>query len=259
MSIVPVQTNLPGIEVSRRAVTPMDLLESMIGKADSIDPTAFATAIEKLKAMHDDERRYQAEVAFDDALNACQASIGRIAPNNPRADTHSKWADYAQIDRVIRPIYTLQGFSIAFSEVAPIQVGKVRIKATLSRSGVSKDYFSEITPSTTGPKGNVMATPTDADAIAQSRAKRYLVLSIFNIAVGIDTEEKVGVPAQPTEDQEAKLQDWADSLRQAPDLPALKGVFADAYSFAKRVGNDPMREMTRVYEERKCHFLGGAR
>ena len=39
-----------------------------------------------------------------------------------------------------------------------------------------------------------MATATDADAIAQSRAKRYIMLDIFNIAVGIDAEEKQGIP-----------------------------------------------------------------
>ena len=132
----------------------------------------------------------QAKIDFDQALNECQSKIGRIAPNQQRNDTHSWWADYAELDRTIRPIYTAAGFSIAFSEVQSLAVGKVRIRAELSRGGISKEYFSEITPSTQGPKGGAMATATDADAIAQSRAKRYLMLSIFNIAVGIDKDEK---------------------------------------------------------------------
>ena len=65
----------------------------------------------------------QAKIDFDQALNECQSKIGRIAPNQQRNDTHSWWADYAELDRTIRPIYTAAGFSIAFSEVQSLAVG----------------------------------------------------------------------------------------------------------------------------------------
>lgn len=152
--------------------------------------------MERLAVMLEREREYQAKVAFDDALNSCQKQIGRIAPNQKRNDTGAWWADYAQLDKTIRPIYTDAEFSVGYSEVEPLCAGKVRIKGTLSRSGISREYFSEITPSTHGPKGNAMATATDADAIAASRAKRYVLLSIFNIAIGLDKEEKAGIPSE---------------------------------------------------------------
>ena len=99
--------------------------------------------------------------------------------------------------------------------------GKVGIRAELSRAGISKEYFSEITPSTLGPKGNAMATPTDADAIALARAKRYLLLSIFNIAVGIDKIEKEGVP-------DDVIEKWTDLLAKANDTAELNRVSLEA-------------------------------
>lgn len=259
MSLVTQQPALPGMDsIAKRSDESLELIRTVLMSEGTA--TEKAAIVRELVALQQSQARFkwegeerQAKIDFDDALNACQSSIGRIAPNVRRNDTQSWWADYTQLDRTIRPIYTSAGFSIAFSEVEALAAGKVRIKATLSRSGISKEFFAQITPSTLGPKGNAMATATDADAIAQSRAKRYLLLDIFNIAIGIDKEEKKGVPAEISQSDEAKLQEWADSLRQAPDLPALKGVFADAYKFAKTVGQG--RPMQEVYEECKRRFL----
>lgn len=240
----------------------MELIQQTLQAARESGLSASETAviIKELVALQQSQERFQwereerqARISFDDALNDCQSKIGRIAPNQNRTDTKSWWADYSQLDRTIRPIYTGAKFSIAYSEVAPIVPGKVRIRAELSRGGITKEYFSEITPSTTGPKGGAMATATDADAIAASRAKRYLLLAIFNIAVGIDKQEKEAIPV--TEEDDAKLQEWADSLRQAPDLARLKNVFADAYKFAKLVGEEPKRKMAEVYEDCKRRLL----
>jgi hypothetical protein len=260
MSIVPVQQSLDGMEQYRREPSTMEMIQEVIRTGG--DPVQMATVIKELVALRQSEERFawereerQSKISFDEALNRCQAKIGRIAPNVNRKDTGSWWADYAQLDRTIRPIYTGEGFSVAYSEVQPIAAGKVRIRAELSRGGVSKEYFSEITPSTTGAKGNALVNATDADAIAQSRAKRYLLIDIFNISVGIDKEEKKGVPDQPTEEQEVRLQEWADSLRECGDLNQLKGIFADAYKYAKSVGDKSKGEMSRVYEECKRRLI----
>ena len=237
-----------------KAITPVELIQQVVRQGG--DPVQMAAVIKELAALQQSQERFQWEreerqsrIDFDDALNRCQAKIGRIAPNVNRQDTRSWWADYSQLDRTVRPIYTAEGFAIAFSEVEPLAAGKVRIQATLSRAGISKTYHCEITPSTTGPKGNQMATATDADAIAQSRAKRYILLDIFNIAIGIDKEEKQGVPID--ENDAARLDEWADALRQAPDLQQLKSVFADAYKYAKSVSDQAKAQMSRVYEEQK--------
>jgi hypothetical protein len=76
-----------------------------------------------------------------------------------------------------------------------------------------------------------MATATDADAIAASRAKRYLLLSIFNIAVGIDAVEKEGIP----DDQ---IGPYLTAIKTAPDRTALKKVYVAAKKAAMDLKDD---------------------
>lgn len=211
----------------KQDVSPLTLIQQTLSSGGNA--AELAVIIKELVALQQSQERFawereerQAKIDFDDALNRCQKQIGRIAPNQSRNDTRSWWADYAQLDRAIRPIYTAEGFSVSYSEVAPLSPNKVRIRATVARAGITREYFAEITPSTKGPKGGEMATATDADAIAQSRAKRYLMLDIFNIAVGIDREEKKGIP---TDDfgtlPESEFADWLAAIEGSGDKDEL--------------------------------------
>ena len=214
-------------------ITPLSLIQSALTKNVAPEVLKELVALQQSMVRFDWEaQERQAKIDFDDALNACQQQIGRIAPNVNRADTRSWWADYAQLDRTIRPIYTAARFSLSYSEVAPLAPGKVRIQATLSRAGVSREYFTEITPSTTGPKGGVMATATDADAIAATRAQRYLALKIFNIAVGIDADEKEGIPGKDvlTQEEYAPLM---EGIENATSPLSLTAAFIKALRTAK--------------------------
>jgi hypothetical protein len=225
-------------------LTPMALLQLAIEKDTAID------VIERLAILQREERQYQANVDFDNALNSCQQAIGRIAPNQKRNDTGSSWSDYANLDRTIRPIYTAVGFSVSYSQVPPITPGKIGVRGTLSRAGISRDhYYSEITPSTTGPKGGVMATATDADAIAASRAKRYVLLDMFNIAVGIDKEEKHGIP-EGKDLPEAEVVERLDWIAQATDNADLKNIYTDALRWAQEAG-DKRAEKAIIEEKNK--------
>lgn len=240
-------------------LSPRDLIEQAFAKCESAaDLERVAGVVEKLVALEQTAERFawereerQLKSDFDDALSTCQKTIERVKPNQKRLDTHSSWADYAQLDRAIRPIYTAEGFAIAYSEVEPIHAGKVRIKATLSRKGISKDYFQEITPSTTGAKGNALVNATDADAIAQSRAKRYLLIDIFNIAVGIDADEKKGIaPAELM--PESVIDEYLDALKASPDRASLQSVFSDCWTKAKKIGDSAAKQaFEKAYEARK--------
>lgn len=222
----------------QQAPTVMEMMQQAL--ASGMPGAEMAHVIKELAGVLQSQERFawereerQAKIDFDDAKNRCQKAIGRITPNQKRSDTNSWWADYAQLDRTLRPIYTAEGFSISFSEVPSIAPGKVRIQGELSRGGISKSYHSEITPTTTGPKGGAMATATDADAIAQSRAKRYIMLDIFNIAVGIDAEEKKGIPEPEHPMNPQDLQDALDAIKQAPNPAAYEEMFLKAHKDAK--------------------------
>jgi ERF superfamily len=158
--------------------TPMDLLALALKNNSAID------VIERLAALQERQRDYQAKVSFDEALNRCQTKISRIAADADNPQTHSKYASYAKLDRVVRPVYTEEGFSLSFGEKDCPIPGKTRFVAYLSREGITREYVKDLTPSTKGPKGNDVMTPIHADGSADSYAKRYLVKNIFNVAVG---------------------------------------------------------------------------
>src|SRR5215469_12318340 len=67
-----------------------------------------------LQEMHFKELAKSAEMDFNIAMNAVQSELGRIAPDLNNPQTKSKYASYAALDRVIRPIYTKHGFSLSF-------------------------------------------------------------------------------------------------------------------------------------------------
>jgi hypothetical protein len=177
-----------------------------------------------------EERQWR--IDFDDALNACQRQIGRIAPNRDR-ESGIMWADYVRVDKVVRPVYLEAGFSISFSEVESPTEGR-RMRATLSRSGVTKEYFSKLTPA-----GNSKMSAADADASGSSRAMRYLLLKIFNIAVGIDKDEK-----KPFEDGkqpagqvgEARQKELCDHIGLAESMDELTRIYLAAQKEAQYDG-----------------------
>ncbi len=72
--------------------------------------------IERLVALQEKMLARQAEIAFNEALNRAQSEIVRVAPDLKNAQTSTKYASYAAIDKIIRPVYTKEGFSLSFSE-----------------------------------------------------------------------------------------------------------------------------------------------
>lgn len=139
----------------------------------------------------------QAKIDFDDSLNQCQKDIDTVAPNRNR-ENGITWADYMQIDKAIRPIYTKAGFSLSFSEAECSIPGKIKIVATLSKGGIQREFSQNITPGS----NSKMSAP-DSDAAANSRAQRYLVLKIFNIAIGIAADEDKGINEEHRQQLEA--------------------------------------------------------
>ena len=172
------------------APDPMRLIQQALSTGTSPEVVRELVALQQSMERFNWEREErQAKIDFDTAMNECQQKIGRVAPNQKR-ENNIGWADYVQLDKTIRPVYIGAGFSISFSEVESSDKNKLRMCATVSRGGISREYFADISRAPTNGKTSQL----DADAAAASRIKRYLILSIFNIAVGIDKDEKKGAP-----------------------------------------------------------------
>lgn len=198
-----------------RPLTMIDLLQVALQKDAAID------VIERLAALQREERDYQSRVSFDNALSRCQSKLERVSADATNTHTRSTYATYAKLDKVIRPIYTQEGFSISYGEKDCPIPGKTRFVAYVSREGVTREYQKDLTPSTQGPKGNDMMTPIHADGAADSYAKRYLLKDIFNIAIGEDDTDGAS---------NGELDEALEWIANASDPDELKRMYMNAYN-----------------------------
>jgi hypothetical protein len=203
------------------AATPNELIRI------ALTNNAAIGVIERLFALQQDERNYQTRVAFDEALSRCQAQLTRISADANNPSTNSRYATYAKLDKIVRPIYTAEGFSLSFGERDCPTPGKTRFVAFLSRAGVTREYLKDMSPSTKGAKGGDVMTPIHADASADSYAKRYLLKDIFNIAIGEADNDgnggtALGVPPE-------HFRGYCRMIQNAEDLTKLRAIFGKAY------------------------------
>lgn len=199
--------------------TPMDLLSIALSRDAAID------VIERLAALQRDMLAREAEVDFNEAMNRVQQEIRRIAPDLENPHTHSKYASYAAIDRVIRPIYAKEGFSLSFStEECPIPE-HVRCVCFVSLRAHTRKYQVDMPSDGKGAQGRDVMTKTHAAGAAMSYGMRYLVKYIFNIAVGEDDTDGVTM---------GQAGDFLLNIKAAADLVELERAFREAAGAAKK-------------------------
>jgi hypothetical protein len=181
---------------------------ALIARAAS-DPSCDLDKMERLLAMKERIDAREAETAFNQALNAAQAEVGRIAADATNPQTHSKYATYAKLDKVLRPIYTRHGFALSFDETDSPKPDHVRVLCHVTHSaGYKKTYQKDMPADGKGAKGGDVMTKTHATGAASSYGARYILKGIFNVAIG--EEDMDGNTVLPTL-----------SPKQAADLKAL--------------------------------------
>lgn len=216
-----------------------DTILQMIAHA-AADPNTDVDKMERLLAMKERMDVRAAETAFNAALNACQSEVGRIAADANNPQTHSAYASYAKLDKVLRPIYTRNGFSLSFDEGDSPKPQHVRVLCHVSHSaGHTRTYHKDMPADGKGAKGGDVMTLTHASGAAQSYGMRYLLKGIFNIAIGEedrDGNDEKQVQANKPEgydkwaaDMEACADEGSDRLKAAwKTSPAAFRTFATA-------------------------------
>jgi hypothetical protein len=170
-------------EIVHDAVTPMGMIEMAVQRGAGID------VIERIAKLQREMTEEQRRVEFDDAMSRCQGKMRRIAADMTNPQTHSRYASYAALDRVIRPIYTSEGMSVSFSEAEGSTAEYIVMLAHVSRGGHTRTYRKGMPLTTVGPQGKAVMTPTHAAGSGGSYAKRYLLKDIFNLAIGEDDDD----------------------------------------------------------------------
>lgn len=189
--IVPEQrTKLPVIASESGAL--ISMLERVC-RDPSMEISKMREAFEFIQEV----RRDEGKRLFNEAMNAAQAEMTPIATNMTNPQTRSKYADYAQLDRAIRPIYTRHGFSISFDEADTTKPEHIRVIGIVSHSGgYERPYHTDMPTDGKGAKGGDVMTKTHAVGAGKSYGKRYILRDVFNLAIG--EEDVDGNAEEPT-------------------------------------------------------------
>lgn len=186
----------------------------------------------------DDERR----MAFNRAMAQAQSEMLRVAPDATNPSTKSRYATYATLDKAIRPIYTKYGFGLSFNTVAGAVPEMVRVTCRVSHvDGWAENYEIDMPADGKGAKGGDVQTKTHATGSGLTYGRRYLLMSIFNLAIGIDDDgNAAGGQKSINEMQAEELRQLAINtgtpeaiLSQAYGAVTIENIPANMYTAAK--------------------------
>jgi hypothetical protein len=183
------------------------------------DPAVDVDKLRQLMEMRAQVEAKQAEREFDTAMADAQSKLRRIRADAANSQTRSRYASYAALDRILRPIYTEAGFALSFN-TEPAAENMVRVTCDMShRNGHKRHYQIDMPADGKGAKGGDVMTKTHATGSAVTYGRRYLLQMIFNLAVGDDDDgnsaSETGELVSP--DQLATLQ--ALIVETASDIP----------------------------------------
>jgi len=186
------------------------------------DPNVDVDKMERLFAMHEKMQARQADQAFSEAMKAAQAEMPTVGKDRHNSQTNSDYATLDAINHAITPIYTRHGFSLTFdTEDSPLE-GHVRVVCrVLHRDGHSKAYSYDTPMDLTGIGGKVNKTPTHARGSAITYGRRYLVLMIFNLTTGAESDDD-GNGAGGFD-----ASDWYSAIADASSMDDLNGLAAE--------------------------------
>lgn len=169
------------------APEPTSIMQAITRAAS--DPNVDVDKLERMMAMYERMEGVKAEKAFNEAMNLAQSQVGRIAADANNSQTKSKYATYAALDRVLRPIYTANDFALSFDTGEKAIENCVRVLCYVSHSdGYTRTYRVDMPADGKGAKGGDVMTKTHAAGSAMQYGMRYLLKLIFNIAIGEDDD-----------------------------------------------------------------------
>ena len=213
-----------------------NLTHAIIAAAN--DPSVNIEKMERLLVMHERIAARDAEQSFNAAMVDAQSRMGRVSADAVNPQTRSKYATYAQLDRVVRPVYTECGFSLSFNSSPDGPEGHMRVLCYVSHSaGHTRTYQCDMPADGKGAKGNDVMTKTHAAGSAASYGMRYLLKMIFNIAIGEDdTDGNLPPAAVPPEllaaAREAAMGGWAALSKHIKGLSAADRAALEPESYA---------------------------
>lgn len=202
-------------------------LLAVISRASS-DPSVDIDKMERLLAAHERMQDKQNEQSFNEAMSRVQAQMGRIGTDKRNNQTHSEYATYGKLDKVLRPIYTREGFALSFG-TDPSSESMVNVTCIVThRDGYSRKYQIAMPADGKGAKGNDVMTKTHATGSATQYGMRYLLKMIFNVAIG-DEDDDGNAASDPISEKDQEWIRKVASLNDYIQYLDMKKAMLDSY------------------------------
>lgn len=186
--------------------------------------TSDIATIERLYALREHDVLRHDEQEFNQAMNRIQSTIRNVAPDLENPQTHSKYASFDAIDKVIRPVYTAEGVSLSFDEADSPLLDHVRVICYASKGAYTRTYRCDMPCDGKGAKGGDVMTKTHARSSAKSYGSRYILKNMFAIAIGQDDRDGNEVQPLITEEEAKYLRERIseEGIDEAQLLKACK-------------------------------------
>jgi hypothetical protein len=202
------------------ALTEAAAVLGMIERA-ARDPAVDIDKLQKLMEMREKAEHEAAKRAFNTAMKAAQSEMRPVSADALNPQTKSRYATYARLDGVLRPIYTRHGFALSFDEADSPKPDHIRVLCYVSHDGgFERTYHKDMPADGKGAKGGDVMTKTHATGAASSYGARYLLKGIFNVAIGEDDRDGNAAPGEAISQEQV-----ADLIALADDVGADKARF----------------------------------
>lgn len=192
--------------IQNQAVVPVNNMNAVAEQVVSAITKAINNPkldVKKMQAIMDMQfqaMRFHAEIAYNRAMNACQAEIPPITPNKWNEHTKSWYADLDAIDTVIRPLYGAHGFSLSF-DTNHLDEKRIESVCWVRHTDGHKERHTlagEIDD--TGAKGTRNKTGIQGTGSSVTYLRRFQTAQIFNVIIeGIDKDGNTTSPPKRSE------------------------------------------------------------
>lgn len=154
----------------------------------SKEPNVNMDVLERLEQMLDRFLNRSKEDKFNASMAAAQSEMYAVAPDAQNTQTKSKYATYAAIDKVVRPIYTRHGFALSFDTGKSELPNHILVVCYVTCAGFTRRHSIDMPADGKGAKGGDVMSATHAVGSAFTYGQRYLLKGIFNLAIGGDDD-----------------------------------------------------------------------
>jgi hypothetical protein len=214
------------------------------------DPNVDAEKMERMFALYERMQARDAETAFNVSLKKAQGEVARVPANKFNSQTKSAYADYAQLDRVLRPIYTTNGFSLSFDSDRLSESEIMIICYVSHEGGHTRTYKLPMPADGKGAKGGDVMTKTHATGSATQYGMRYMLKMIFNVAIGQDDDGNAAAGVGLTESDKQWIEK-AEKLERFEDYQDLRREVIQHYGSSAKVPPDVATAMNKARDQTK--------